>query len=217
MKRCLVLVALVACGDDGNHAVDGAPLQVMGEYVDWDSTDTGFFCGIFGATFTVHDDATQTSSTNPNGRFTLTIGDARTRIDITPPTAQSECSVPKSTYDVPGIMILDEQVAAAGAIISARSFTVDKAPMLGYDAAKAQVLVHVDGTPHAVSIDAAHDATQAFDGAAWAAGDTGTNVYFPNVDPAAGTTTVAVSGGATGTGSIPLAAGTFTYLTVKTP
>jgi hypothetical protein len=217
MKRCcLVLVALAACGDDGNHPVDGSPLQVMGEYVDWDSTDTGFFCGIFGATFTVHGDATQTNMTNPNGRFTLTIHDARTQVDITPPTAQSECSNPKSTYNVPGIMIIDEQVASAGAVISARSFTVDRAPMFNYDSTKAQVLVHVDGTPGAVSIDAAHDATQAFDGTTWAAGDTGVNVYFPNVDPASGSTKVSMSG-ATGTGSVPLAAGTFTYLTVHAP
>jgi hypothetical protein len=215
MKRCLVLVALAACGDDGNHTADGAPLTVMGEYVDWDSSDTGAFCGIFGATFTVHGDPSQTNMTNPNGRFTLTIHDARTQVDITPPTAQSECSVPKSTYTVPGIMIIDEQVAGAGAIISARSFTVDRAPMFNYDSTKAQVLVHVDGTPRAVSIDAAHDPAQAFDGTAWAAGDTGANVYFPNVDPGAGTTKVSVSGGATGTGSVPLAAGTFTYLTVN--
>jgi hypothetical protein len=213
MKRCLVLVLLAACGDDGNHPVDSAPLQVMGEYVDWDSSDTGAFCGIFGATFTVHGDATQTNMTNPNGRFTLTIDEARAQIDITPPTAQSECSVPKSTYDVPGIMIIDQGVAAAGAIISARSFTVDRAPMFDYDSTKAQVLVHVDGEQRAVSIDAAHDPTQAFDGTTWAAGDTGGNVYFPNVDPASGSVTVSMSN-ATGTGSVPVTAGTFTYLTI---
>jgi hypothetical protein len=217
MKKCLVLVALAACGDDGNHTVDGAPLAVMGEYVDFDSTDTGFFCGIFGATFTVHGDPTQTNMTNPNGRFQLMIHDARTQVDITPPTAQSECTTPKSTYNVPGIMIIDEQVVAAQATLSARSFTVDRAPMFNYDSTKAQVLIHVDGAQRAVSIDAAHDATQAFNGATWAAGDVGTNIYFPNVDPSAGTTNVSVAGGAVGTGSIPLAAGTFTYLTVHLP
>jgi hypothetical protein len=113
-------------------------------------------------------------------------------------------------------MIIDEQVAAAGAIISARLFTVDRAPMFNFDNTKAQVLVHVDGTQSAVSIDASHAATQAFDGTTWAAGDTGVNVYFPNVDPASGSTKVSMSG-ATGTGSVPLAAGTFTYLTINAP
>jgi len=220
MKWLLLALAVAACGDDGGKTIDaalsdGQPLMFTGEYVDWFSTDTGFFCGIFQATFTVHGDSTRTNQTNPNGRFMLSLAPAQTtQIDITPPTAQSECSQPKSTYNVPGIMIADASVIASGQMISARSFTVDAATGVGYDSSKAQVLVHVDGTPRAVSITGAHQPAQAFDGTTWAAGDTGVNVYFPNLDPAGGTTTISTTGTALGTGTVPVAAGTFTYVTL---
>ena len=220
MKLCFVLVMVLAACSDGAKKpdagiTDGQPLMFTGEYVDWDSTDTGFFCGIFQATFTVHGDPSRTNLTNPNGRFMLDLAPAQTtQIDITPPTAQSECSQPKSTYNVPGILIADASVIASGQMYSARSFTVDKAPTVGYDSSKAQVLVHVDGTPRAVSITGNHQPAEAFDGTTWAAGDTGVNVYFPNVDPAPGTTTVSTTGSALGTGTVPIAAGTFTYVTI---
>lgn len=218
-RLLVLLLAVAACGDDGGSKdaaiTDGQPLTFTGEYVDWDSTDTGFFCGIFQATFAVHGDPSRTNTTNPNGRFTLELAPAQiTQVDITPPTGQSECSQPKSTYDVPGIIIADASVIASGQMVSARSFTVDKAPMVGYDTTKAQVLVHVDGTPRAVSITGMHQPAEAFDGMMWAAGDTGVNVYFPNVDPAAGTTTISTTGSALGTGTFPIAAGTFTYVTL---
>ena len=215
----LLALALAACSGGGKTIdaaiTDGQPLTFTGEYVDWYSTNTAFFCGIFQATFAVHGDATRTNMTNPNGRFTLELAPAQTtRIDITPPTGQSECSQPKSTYNVPGIMIADASVIASGQMISARSFTVDAATTVGYDNTKAQVLVHVDGTARAVSITGTHQPTQAFDGTMWAAGDTGVNVYFPNLDPGAGTTTISTTGTALGTGTVPIAAGTFTYVTL---
>jgi hypothetical protein len=223
MKPRLELLALVLAACSGGSSgkkidaalSDGQPLTFTGEYVDWFSTDTGFFCGIFQATFTVHGDSTRTNQTNPNGRFTLELAPAQTtQIDITPPTAQSECSNPKSTYNVPGIMIADASVIASGQMISARSFTVAAEPGVGFDSTKAQVLVHVDGTPRAVSITGTHQPTEAFDGTSWAAGDSGPNVYFPNVDPTGGTTTISTTGTALGTGSVPIAAGTFTYVTI---
>jgi hypothetical protein len=221
MKPGLLLLALVlaACGDDGGKTIDaaisdGQPLTFTGEFVDWFSTDNAF-CGIFQATFTVHGDSSRTNMTNPNGRFTLMLEPAQTtQIDITPPTAQSECSQPKSGYDVPGIMIADASVIASGQMISARAFTMAAATSVGFDATKAQVFVHVDGTPRAVSITGTHQPTEAFDGTMWAAGDTGANVYFPNVDPAPGMTTVSTMGTALGTGTVPIAAGTITYVTI---
>jgi hypothetical protein len=221
MKWILLALAIAACGDDGGKTIDaaisdGQPLMFTGEYVDWFTTDdASFFCGIFQATFTVHGDASKTNMTNPNGRFTLMLDPKQTtQIDITPPTAQSECSQPPSTYAVPGIMIADASVIASGQMISARAFTVDAATMVGYDSSKAQVLVHVDGTPRAVSITGTHQPAEAFDGTMFAAGDTGDNVYFPNVDPAGGTTTISTTGTALGTGTVPIAAGTFTYVTL---
>ena len=220
MKWILFAVALAACSDGGGKKVDaaisdGQPLTFTGEYVDWSTTDdASFFCGIFQATFTVHGDATRTNQTNPNGRFTLSLVPAETtQIDITPPTAQSECSQPKSTYSVPGIMIANASVIASGQMVSARAFTVAQMPA-GYDGTKAQVFVHVDGTPRAVSITGTHDATQAFNGTTFVAGDTGDNVYFPNLDPTGGTTTISTTGTALGTGTVPVAAGTFTYVTL---
>ena len=214
MKRCLVLIALIAaCGDDG-HSVDAGPTTVTGELVDMESTDTGFFCGIMGATVTVHGDSSQTVMTNPNGRIeNLTIHEARAQLDIMPPAAMSQCSNPPSIYTMPAVMIVDAQVAASGAIISARMPTMADAANFSIDTSKAQVLVHVDGMARAVSITGNHDATKAFNGSTWAAGDTGENVFFPNVDPASGTTLVSMSN-SQGTGSVPLVAGSFTFLTI---
>ena len=61
---------------------------------------------------------------------------------------------------------------------------------------------------------ALHDTAMAFDGTHWAAGNTGENVLFPNVDAGAGTTKITMAGTTIGAGSIPLAAGTFTFLTL---
>ena len=51
-----------------------------------------------------------------------------------------------------------------------------------YSATQAQLVVHVGGTARQVSLSANHAATQRVDGTAWAAGDTGSDVFFPNVD-----------------------------------
>jgi hypothetical protein len=185
-----------------------------GEFVDMESGNA-LFCGILGAQFTVHGDATRTDSSNPNGRFMLTLVPARrTQVDITPPTAQSECSQPKSTYSHPGIIIADSDVINAGAMYSARMYTEADAASFAPDAAKAQVLVHVEGTQRAVSITGTHGATMAFDGTSWAAGATGVNVLFPNVDVGGGTTTITMAGTTLGGGSAPLAANTFTFVTL---
>ena len=200
----------------------GAELHFTGEYVDFDSVDNGAFCGIFGGTFQVHGDATRTDQSNPNGRFELCLAQAdQTRIDITPPTAASECETgPGNTYAVPGIIIADKAVIESGATVSARAFTAAEQTMFAsqslftYDSTKAQLFVHVDGTPAAVSITGTSDAPLAWDGTKWAAGNTGANVFFPNVVSASGTTTISIAGTALGTGSYPLEPGTITYATL---
>lgn len=214
MKRCLVALALAACSDGSHPLTDGGPLQFTGEFVDMESGNA-LFCGIFGAQFTVHGDSTRTDSTNPNGRFMLSLVPAlRTQVDITPPTAQSECSQPKSSYSHPGIIIADANVINAGAMYSARMYTDADSAQFSPDPAKAQVLVHVEGTRRAVSITGTHAATMAFDGTSWAAGDTGINVLFPNVDVGGGTTNITMAGSTIGAGSAPLAANTFTFVTL---
>lgn len=221
MTRWLVTAAIVAACSGGKTYNDAAADQFFtGEVVDWDSGTA--FCGVFGATLQVHADASRTSSTNPNGRFQLMLAPAATtQLDLAPPTAGSECLAGKPKYQVPGIVVADRDVIAAMAMYSLRMISEPRVATFyqsfgsSFDATKAQVFVHVEGPPHAVSIAAAHQAPQATAtaSAAWAAGDTGVNVMFPNVDPAS-STMLSVAGGATGTGTIPLAAGTFTYATV---
>ena len=81
------------------------------------------------------------------------------------------------------------------------------------DPTKALVFVHVDGTPGSVISSAAHDAPVAFDGSAWAPGDTGIYVVFPNTDVSTGTSTVNFTdGNGIGGGTFPVAAHQFTYL-----
>lgn len=230
--RLAVLVLLAACSDGSNHpkdaAIDAPPDAppdagpcpanrfFTGELVDWDSNETTAFCGIFMATFQVSGDPTRTNATNPNGRFQLCLAAATTtRVDMTPPTAQSECTTPLSTYSMPGIAIADAAVIASGQLFSMRDFTVARQPSLGVtlDGAKGHVFVHVDMTAQPVSITATHDTTQFFDGTAWnTTGPTAANVFFPNVP--AGMTTVSMTGGAIGSGDVPVEAGKITYVTL---
>jgi hypothetical protein len=219
-----ILLALVACGGD-DAAVDapitvdidngtcGAQLRFTGEYIDWDQ-DSGF-CGIFNATFA---DGANTDSTAPNGRFDMCIdrGAAQTTLAITPSTTPSECTDPQSTYPIPGLAVASSAVITAGGFWSGRNFSAARQATLGVaiDPAKAQLFVHVEGTPRAVSIDAAHDPSQANAATTWAAGDTGHDVFFPNVSVGAGTTVLSVAGGAIGTGAIPLVAGKMTSVSV---
>jgi hypothetical protein len=221
-----LLAALAACGSGGGQdaSVDidngscGDQLRFTGELVDWES-DTAF-CGIFDAKLEVVDGAMD--STAPNGRFDLCLpgNEAVTRLAVTPPAGSSMCAQPPSSYDLPMIAVANHAVIRAGGFWSGRAFTVARRATFfqaigaAYDPAKAQVLVHVNGTPRAVSLAAAHGPAQAINVMAWAAGDTGHDVFFPNVDVGGGTTMVSVVGGAIGTGSIPLVAGTITNVSV---
>lgn len=221
---------LAGCGDsDDNPPVDAAPdglpgvcgadALFTGEYVNWDSTEADF-CGVLGAKWTVRGDTSRTNTTAPNGRFQLCVANqAQTVVDITPPTAASDCrAITGETYVRRGVAIATREVIAAEGVNSARAMTETReAEMFGqvgaaYDATKAQLVVHVDGTPRAVSIAAAHGTTQRFDGSAWAAGDTGSDVFFPNV--AVGATLITVAGGAVGATTVALEASAYTYVTV---
>jgi len=213
----LVALAVAACGDDA-PARDGGPdsppdsaemcgataVSFTGEYVDWDSTTTDFL-GIFEATLTVRGDATRTDKTAPNGRFELCLSnDTRVLVDIAPADGY-----------VAGTIVVIKDVLGAGGVVSLRSFTAAQGqmPPFAYDAAKAQVYVHVVGGQRAVDVATAHAPGFHYTGTAWASGQTGTDVYVPNVDPTGGETKVAVTGG-TEVGTIPIAAGAFTYVAV---
>jgi hypothetical protein len=217
-RSAAFLVILFACSDDAaprdaitvdiDNGSCGSMVRFTGEYLDWDSGGT--FCGIFGAAFQVQAGG-EPATTAPNGRFDLCIPDAPVvLLDITPPTAESPCSMPPAMYALPGIAVANKAVISAGGLWSGRAFVMTRQPV---DPTKAQVLVHVNGTPRAVSLTAAHGPAQARMNDTWSPGETGQEVFFPDVDPAGGATTLA-AGGAIGTGSIPLVAGKMTNVSI---
>jgi hypothetical protein len=190
-----LVIAVTACSDGTSKKPDAAPVLFTGEYVDWDSTDT-MFCGIFGAAFSARGQ-TATDSSNPNGRFMLNLVPPAV-VDITPPTAGSECLTGMPTYSMPGIIIADPAVIASGQLISARAFTTMRQSTLGVtlDPAKGHVFVHVDGSATA-SISGTSDTPQMVGSG---------NTFFPNVP--AGTTDVTTAG------TVPVEAGKITYVTI---
>jgi hypothetical protein len=227
-------LGLSACGGGNGTPHDAAPdmppsmcgaeATLSGEMIDWDSTETAF-CGVAGAVWTVRGDASRKETTPPNGRLAICLAhQAQTVLDVTPPTSGSQCpglfGMPMNTYPLAAVAILPEAVVAAGATFSVRAMVQSRmtsmASQIGvpFDSGASQLYVHVDGPARQVTISAAQAATQRFDGTKWAAGDTGSDVFFPNV--AVGAVTVSVTGGAIGTGSYTLEAGKMTYLTVVT-
>ncbi len=237
----VLVVTLGACGDDGSSRGDGGPGDIMivvdidngscgdqvrltGEYVDWDTEAS--FCGINEAVFEVEGDGA-IDSTAPNGRFDLCSPDQpTTRLNITQPAGNSQCTVPPSAYTIPTILFARKDVIQAGGFYNVRSWTTDRQTTLftqvgaAFDATKGQIHVHVDGNPRAVSIAAAHGTTLALatmDATTWTATSTGVDVFFPNVDVGSGQTMLTVTGGAVGTGNIPVIAGTLTNVTVVAP
>jgi hypothetical protein len=228
--------SLAACGGGGDKPVDAAPdtpvdmapgtcgagqVLFTGELVDWNNAGA-VFCGVNKATLTVRGQAAQTDQTNPNGRFELCIASqALTLVDVAQAAGPSQCTAIASPYPVSLVLVAEAAVIAGAPLFSARVMTQDTMDkMFGtigqpYSASQGQLVVHVVGTPRAVTIStASHAATQRFDGTAWAAGNVGSDVFFPNVDVAGGAIQVDVAGGATGTTSVTLEAGKLTYLDV---
>jgi hypothetical protein len=232
MSRLLVVaLTLGACGGCGpgggspdvfvpvdiDNGSCGNLLHFTGEYVDWDN-DT-HFCGVMGAVFA---EGGAMDTTAPNGRFDFCITGASpgSKVTIAPPTGNSQCTVPPSNYTLPAIMWADRLVILSGGFYSGRAFTTMRQTTIfqdvgqAFDPAKAQVFVHVNGTPRAISLAAAHGPPQAIAQKAWAAGDTGHDVFFPNVDPAGGMTSISASGTVVGTSPFPIAAGTITNVAI---
>ena len=214
-------MVICACSDDAaprdattvdiDNGTCGSMLRFTGEYVDWDSGAVNF-CGIFNAQFQVQGGSAK-SSTAPNGRFDLCIpADPVVLVDITPPTAASSCTMPAATYALSGIAVANKAVITAGGFWSGRGFVVGRETI---DASKAQVFVHLNGTPQQVSLTAAHGPTQARTNDTWSSSGIGQDVFFPDVDPAGGQTTLS-SAGAIGTGPIPLVAGKMTTVSIIT-
>jgi hypothetical protein len=222
-------LALGACGNGDNQpdappdtppGPCGAEMFFTGELVDWDSTDANF-CGVFNSRLTRRGAQSPSDMTAPNGRFELCVPrEAQLLVDVMHSTTASGCVGVTGSYPVRAVLVAQQAVVDRGAAFSARAMTELRQTGMftqvgeAYNAARAQLVVHVVGTPRAVSISSTHATAQRYDGAAWAAGDTGREVFFPNVDP--GPTQITVAGGAVGTGMVTLEADAFTYVTVAT-
>lgn len=209
-----------AAAIDGPADADFVNFPFSGLYVDWDSTASAP-CGIAGATWTVKYDASRVATTDSAGAFTIPLTNYLALLDIEPPSTASTCTTPSSTYTIPGIAVAPPAIVLRGVDYVARSLTTARVATFyaqigaAFDTTRANLLVHVVGPERAISISAPHAAAQRFDGATWSAGAMGTDVYFPNIEiPSPSVTIVTVDGGALGTGSVPLAAGAITYMTV---
>ena len=234
LRICLLAnVIFAACGNSPGKATDAAATGdgacagedfFTGEIVDWDSTDAAF-CGVLGATLMVHGDSSRTASTaqHPNGRFQMCLASAdQTEVDITPPTATSECAPTIGTYQLAGMAMATHAVIATGDLYSTRMIGMNRVmPFFSglgitLDDTKAIVFVHVEGTPASILSSAAHDSPIAFDGTTWAAGDTGVDVVFANSDVSGPSTSTIgfTDGSGIGGGTFPLTAHTFTYVTL---
>jgi hypothetical protein len=215
-KWLVLSLLLPSCSDGGSKdaSVDidngscGDMIRFTGEYVDWD-TDRGF-CGVFNAGFQVQGGGAM-DTTAPNGRFDLCLPNQPvTVLDITPPAQASACSMPAGSYTMPGIAVATKSVISSGAFWSGRAFVMGRQ---AFDPAKAQVFVHVNGTPRKISIAAAHGPAQAVVTDTWAPGDTGHEVFFPDVEIGAGQTKITASD-AIVPDNIPLVAGTMTNVSI---
>ena len=227
----LILLLLAACsggaGPGGGEAPDAAPdadlvsFSLAGDYLDWDSTAAAP-CPIPDGVWAARYDSTRTATTDAAGAFTIRLASYLWELDVTPPAAPPACAAgAASPYELPATALVPPAVHFAGGRFGARAMTRARAAsfyatfLSAFDATRAHLLVHVDGPPREVAISSPHAGAQAFDGAAWGAGATGADVFFPNIDLAGDEmTTVSVTGGAVGTGSVVLRAGALLYMTV---
>jgi hypothetical protein len=216
--RLVLTLAIAGCHGDSNDTADAAvaphmdaadncgaaAIYVTGEYLDWDSSATAFK-GIGDATLTVQDEPTKTTRTETSGRFQLCpANDTQNLVTVEP----------KPPY-IGGTIVVLKEVTGSNGNFRLRSYTKDRGQMGAspFDPTKAQLFVHVVGAERAIDVPAKHDSAIHFTGTAWAAGDTGIDVYLPNVDPTGGSTKLAVTN-ATPVGLIPLTPGQFTYVVI---
>lgn len=191
-----------------------------GRFLDWDATPAAP-CPIVGAKWYATYDDTRVAVTDRDGAFAIRLASYTPLLDIEPPSEASACA--GGTYGLHGIAIAPPAVVEAGGGFEARTMTSARAAAFyagfgaTFDATRGNLLVHVTGVPRALAVSGAHGPAQAFTGTAWQAGDTGRDVFFPNIELGGmmPMTTVTVTGGnAVGLGAVPLAAGAITYMAV---
>lgn len=242
------VLALAACGggDSGNKptdaaidgATDGAPADAnctnyTGEIIDWNANSTTF-CGVYKATVTVRGQTTLTTTTNPNGRFTLCFAPTSTAvtIDVTPPTDASQCLASIGTYTHAASLTLLPTAIARGDLASVRllsdselttEYSISGVGQM-YVATQGQFVIHIDGTPSRVKsvsgIEGKNCAPQRqFNGTKWENVDgsaaAGTDVLYPDcplTNQAATVTTVTLEDGRSATFTVE--PNVFAYVTI---
>ena len=226
MGRAPALIALALASCDGGTSTPDAAVDAdlvdftfTGTFLDWDSTAAAP-CPIAGATWAATYDDQRSTTTDASGAFTLSLASYTPLVDVTPPATSSTCA--SGTYALHGIAIAPPAVTLANGVFVARSMTQARVATFyasvgsSFDQTRGNLLIHVNGTPRAFAIAEPHAPEQAYSGAAWSAGDTGSDVFFPNIAiPTSKRTNVTVVGGnAVGLGAAQLAPGAITYMTV---
>jgi hypothetical protein len=194
MRRlCLGLLLLAACGDDG---ADGGTLEFTGGYIDWDSTELAFM-GIFEATVTEVADTSNTATTAPNGRSTLTLPAADGEVTWT------KADVLTARYTVDPDAVLGPYEFRG--LTAARAATFHEELGIAYEATDVLVQIEVRGYPSGdpvdgvtVSVEGGGDAWHRDAAEAWVAGGTtsgGELVIVPNTPVGDGTLALTVETG----------------------
>ncbi|MCX5746781.1 MAG: hypothetical protein NT062_30265 [Proteobacteria bacterium] len=231
MRKFAIVALLAACSQDAPAVPDaanpppadatkmdapGCGLAYGGEYLDWDSlaaTPTG----VGGATLTVRTDQTRTATTAATtGAFAMCIPDGNFAvIDVVPPVGY-----------LPGLAFAKHDVIRRGAPSSMRAMTEAQRDAafatlaVAFDPSKGNLLVHFPGgVAHKATIDHLAAGSLARNADAWAVGDTGSYVFFGNVDLGSTANTVVSSdaAGVVGVAPIPLVGGTISYVELFVP
>ncbi|HEY0195100.1 MAG TPA: hypothetical protein VGC42_28495 [Kofleriaceae bacterium] len=249
----LASCALAACGGGGggDKPVDAATPdsssdagcatpKYTAEIIDWNANAT-VFCGVNVATAIVRGQASITDTTNPNGRFELCLAASTNpiTIDITPPTAASECKSTIGKYTVPAVLTLQPAVISKPTLASVRllsdSELADEYSGAGngqmFQPERGQLVIHIDGTPSRVATLTGIDPmscgpARQFNGTAWenVIGSTtaGTDVLYPDCmlmqvggQMVATVTTVALADGRSA--MLTVEPNKFTYVTIPAP
>lgn len=214
----LTLALVTACNGGDDDGADAGPadpcapeMTFTGELLDWDSgTSSVGFLGVAGATVVIPTDTTKQALTAPNGRWELCVAPKDDVAELFPAAA--------STY-IKGRIIVSKNIQQGVPTLSLRTFTATRAADFGFDDTKAHVFVHVLGGERTVAMTSAFtpQTMQTFANGAWSAGNTGTDLYFGNIN-ATGTAdaSITVSGGEwTGPTTFPIGMGEFTFVTIR--
>lgn len=194
----------------------GTDLRLVGDFLDWDSTNAAFM-GVSDSTWTVVGDLARTTTTGPNGVVLLCLAPGvRSQIDIATPGY------------VPARFIADPPVfSPAGSRFAARGLASAMATAqfaelgLTYNQAFAHVLVYKIGAPIPLALaeplnppqrsfvsDGANDIT-------WTEGNSGTFTLFPNRPFSAAGVTLTSTTPFVGPTDLPLASGRFTIVVIR--